>query len=55
MLLTDEELDNVTGGSPFHVAGADRFGLCKCGNRVKSEKRDVSSGYFTCQNCGGII
>lgn len=59
MQLTDEELDNVTGGrSPFPVVGASTTRMdsfCTCGNPVKSEIQDVGSGYFTCQNCGGII
>ena len=56
MDLTDDELNNVTGGFHFFVSGASggRVKFCECGN-PEIGVRDASSGELTCKNCGGRL
>ncbi len=54
MLLTDDELDNVTGEA-FEVAGINRHNICQCDNQIKGDISAISSEFCSCRNCGGLI
>ena len=56
MELTDDELNNVTGGFNFIVSGASggRIKPCDCGN-PEIGARNASSNEPTCKNCGGRL
>ena len=56
MELTDDELNNVTGGFNFIVSGTSggRIRDCNCGN-PEIGGWNASNGCHTCKNCGGII
>lgn len=54
MELTDDELDNVTGGIIiFSGTSGGRIRDCNCGNPEIGW--NASNGCHTCKNCGGII
>ena len=54
MELTDDELNNVTGGYFFSGTSGGRIRFCECGN-PEIGGNDVSTGDSTCKNCGGRI
>ena len=56
MELTDDELNNITGGYLPFPSGASggRVRFCGCDN-PEIGARDASSGELTCKNCGGRL